>query len=192
MSRNGLHAIASWLRSQQIGSRQQKRSASDYPALRFEACSTGLRFSRLFSQREEALGRELTRSHARFVEELLAEEEELTRVATKVVRLQSLIRSQEHLLGEMVHSHEDQQESSLFLAGVRRQPCRHRQVVRPERVAEHAPVSAELGGSHRPARRETGPTTFPSPPCNQTRLQTFLPCIFSLDRIDDFQFFVRT
>ena len=50
------------------------------------------------------------------VEELLAEEENLTRLATRVMRLQNLVLAQEHLLVEMAQTDENQAESSQFPA----------------------------------------------------------------------------
>jgi hypothetical protein len=113
MSRNMTQAITSWIRSRLVCARQH---SGIHPALQWEADATGPRSLHLSSPREHDLRRELTEAHARLVEELLSEEEELTRVSTRVVRLQSLIRSQEHLLAEMACHDENLMESSQFPA----------------------------------------------------------------------------
>ncbi|SLM46506.1 protein of unknown function [Nitrospira japonica] len=50
------------------------------------------------SEAKQSFRRELARSHAQLAEQLRAEEEELSRVAARVVRLQSLLRAQQSLL----------------------------------------------------------------------------------------------
>jgi hypothetical protein len=110
-SRNLTQAITSWIRSRLVCARQHSGMR---PALQWKADSTGPRSLDLSSPREHDLRRELTEAHARLVEELLSEEEELTRVSTRVVRLQSLIRSQEHLLAEMACHDENSVENSQF------------------------------------------------------------------------------
>lgn len=109
MSRSRTHAIDSWLHSRRMSAQQ---SSWNHPVSRFEAYSTEPSSLRLSSPREQDLRRELTEAHARLVEELLAAEAELTRVATRIVRLQSLIRSRKHLLAEMGHLDENPAESS--------------------------------------------------------------------------------
>lgn len=109
MSRSRTHPIDSWLHSRWMSVRQ---SSWNNPASRFEASSTEPGSLPLSSPREQELCRELTEAHARLVEELLAAEAELTRVATKVVHLQSLIRSREHLLAEMGHLDENPAQNS--------------------------------------------------------------------------------
>jgi len=52
------------------------------------------------SEAKHSFRRELARSHAQLVEQLRVEEEELSRVAARVVRLQSLLRAQQSLLLE--------------------------------------------------------------------------------------------
>lgn len=112
-SRSRSHAIASWLRSRLVVARQ---FSWNHPVPRFEMYSTDPRSLPLSSSGEQDLRRELSEARARLVEELLAEEEELTRVATRVVRLQSLIRSQEHLLAEITHMDKNLSNGSQFPA----------------------------------------------------------------------------
>jgi len=98
MIRNRTYATDSRLNSQLVFSNQ---SSGDLPAGRFEIHSTERCALHLSSPREQDLRQELTEGHARFVGDLLAEEEELARVSMRVVRLQSLIRAQEQLLAEI-------------------------------------------------------------------------------------------
>jgi hypothetical protein len=113
ISLSGTHAIPSRLRSLRVVARQ---SSWNPPASRFKVYSTDRRSLRLSSPWERDLSQELTEGHARLVEELLADKEELTRVATRLLRLQRLIRAQEHLLAEMAHTDENQTQSSQFHA----------------------------------------------------------------------------
>ena len=62
------------------------------------------------------LRQELTDGHTRLVEELLADEEKLTRISTRVARLQNLIGAQEHLLAEIASLDENQSENSQVSA----------------------------------------------------------------------------
>jgi len=123
MSRNLTRAITSWIRSRLVCARQPSGMRQ---ALQWKADSTSPHSLHLSSSREHDLRRELTEAHARLVEELLSEEEELTRVSTRVVRLQSLIRSQEHLLAEMACHDENSIESDQLpsddLVGVGKSP----------------------------------------------------------------------
>lgn len=107
------HASPAKLRSPLAVVRQ---SSWNPPAPRFEGHPTDRRSLRLSSPRERDLSQELTEGHARLVEKLLADEEELTRVATRVLRLQRLIRAQEHLLAEMAHTDESQAQNGQFPA----------------------------------------------------------------------------
>jgi len=50
------------------------------------------------TEAKHSFRRELARSHAQLAEQLRSEEEELARVAARVVRLQSLLRAQQSLL----------------------------------------------------------------------------------------------
>jgi signal transduction histidine kinase len=113
ISRSRIHAIASWFSLHRVVARQYSGNS---PVSRLETYSVDPRSLRLSPSGQQDLRRELSNARARLVEELLAEEEELTRVATRVVRLQSLIRSQEHLLAEMAHSEENPADSGRFLA----------------------------------------------------------------------------
>ena len=126
MSLSRIHAISSRLRSRRVVARQ---SSWNPPASRFGAHSTDRRSLRLSSPWERDLSQELTEGHARLVEELLAEEEKLTRLATRVVHLQNLVRAEEHFLTELAQTDENQAESSQFpaetvdnLAGVGKSP----------------------------------------------------------------------
>lgn len=112
MSLSRIHAISSQLHSRRVVARQFSWNP---PASRFGAHSTDRRSLRLSSW-ERDLSQELTEGHARLVEELLAEEENLTRLATRVMRLKNLVRAQEHLLAEMAQTDENQAESSQFPA----------------------------------------------------------------------------
>lgn len=113
MSLSRTHAIPSRLRLMRVVARQ---SAWNPPASRFKVYSTDRRSLRLSSPWERDLSQELTEGPAGLVEELLAEKEELTRVATRLLRLQRLIRAQEHLLAEMAHTDENPAQSSQFPA----------------------------------------------------------------------------
>jgi hypothetical protein len=112
-NRNLTQAITSWIRSRLVCAHQHSWMR---PALQWKADSMGRRSLNLSSPREHDLRRELTEAHDRLVEELLSEEEELTRVSTRVVRLQSLIRCQEHLLAEMACHDENSVENSQLPA----------------------------------------------------------------------------
>jgi hypothetical protein len=113
MGRSRAQAIASWLHSQRTGARP---SSWNHAVSRFDPYSAELRSLRLSPPRGQDLGRELADARVQLVEELLAEEEELTRVATRVARLQRLIRSQEDLLTEMACLDKSKAESSRFPA----------------------------------------------------------------------------
>lgn len=113
MGLNRTHASPSRLRLMRVVARQ---SSWNPPAARFKLYSTDRRSLRLSSPWERDLSQELTEGHARLVEELLADKEELTRVATRLFRLQRLIRAQEHLLTEMAHTDENPAQSSQFPA----------------------------------------------------------------------------
>ncbi len=89
-----------------------RQSSGNPPASQLKMHSTDRRSLRLSSPWERDLGHELVEGHARLVEELLADKEELTRVATRLFRLQRLIRVQEQLLAEMAHTDENPTESS--------------------------------------------------------------------------------
>jgi hypothetical protein len=106
-------AILSRLRSSRVVAR---RSSWNPSASRFQMYPTDRQSLRLSSPRERDLSQELAEGRARLVEELLVDEEELTRVATRVVRLQCLILAQEQLLTEMAHADEDPAQSSQFPA----------------------------------------------------------------------------
>ena len=115
MSRNRSFAIPSQLRSPRMAARQ---SSWNPAASRFMAHSTDRRSPHVSSPRQQDLRQHLTEGHARLVEELLADEEELTRVSARVVRLQSLIRAQEHLLAVIASIDENQSESGQFPAEI--------------------------------------------------------------------------
>lgn len=83
----------------------------DFPTARFGAHSTQQGSLQLSSTGAQTLRQELTEGHIRLVEELLADEEELTRLSTRVARLQSLIRDQEQLLAEVASLDENRSES---------------------------------------------------------------------------------
>ncbi|MDF0643203.1 MAG: hypothetical protein P0111_04180 [Nitrospira sp.] len=63
------------------------------------------------SETKQSFRRELARSHAQLVEQLRAEEEDLARVAARVVRLQSLLRAQQSLLLEVTRGSEAERAS---------------------------------------------------------------------------------
>ncbi|BFU94093.1 MAG: hypothetical protein NTNFB02_08150 [Nitrospira sp.] len=63
------------------------------------------------SEAKQSFRRELARSHAQLVEQLRAEEEELSRVAARVVRLQSLLRAQQSLLLDVTRGSEAERAS---------------------------------------------------------------------------------
>jgi len=113
MSQDVAHAGVARLSSQRLATRQ---ASWNHPASSFNEYSTAPRSLSFSSPREQGLRQELTEAHDRLVEELLAAEEELTRAATSVVRLQSLIRSQEHLIAEMARLDEHQSDSHRFPA----------------------------------------------------------------------------
>jgi len=85
--------------------------STDFTAVRLGAYSTQQRSLQRSSPEAQDL-QELTEGHIRLVEELLADEEELTRLSTRVARLQSLIRAQEQLLAEVASLDENRSESS--------------------------------------------------------------------------------
>ena len=93
-----------------------RQSSGNPPASQLKVHSTDRRSLRLSSPWERDLGQELAEGHARLVEELLADKEELTRVATRLFRLQRLIRVQEQLLAEMAHTDKNPTQSSKFHA----------------------------------------------------------------------------
>jgi hypothetical protein len=111
MSQNMARSGVSRLRSRQLVTRQASRN---HPAARFEAYSAEPRARSFSSPREQGLRQELTEAHTRLVKELLAAEEELTRAATSVVRLQSLIRSQEHLIAEIARLDGNKSDSTRY------------------------------------------------------------------------------
>ena len=113
MSLSRTHAIPSRPRTPLVVVRQ---SSWNPPASRLEAYSTDRRSLRLSSPRERDLSQELTEGHARLIEEILADEEELTRLATRVVRLQRLIRAQKHLLAEIAPTDENPAPDNQFPA----------------------------------------------------------------------------
>ena len=84
----------------------------DVPTGRFGAYSTQQRSLQLSPPGAHTLRQELAEGHTRLVEELLADQEKLTRVSTRVARLQSLIRAQEHLLAKVASLEENRSESS--------------------------------------------------------------------------------
>jgi hypothetical protein len=83
----------------------------DFTATRLGAYQTQQRSLQLLSPEAQDL-QELTEGHIRLIEALLAEEEKLKRLSTRVGRLQSLIRAQEHLLAEVAFSEANRAESS--------------------------------------------------------------------------------
>lgn len=82
----------------------------DFPTGRFGAYSTQQRSLQLSPPGAQTLRQELAEGHTRLGEELLADQEELTRVSTRVGRLQSLIRAQEHLLAQVTPLEENRSE----------------------------------------------------------------------------------
>ena len=100
------NTTASWIRSRRIGAWQKTTSAKVHPMSPFNVDSADTICAKLPSERQHILRRELTDVRERLMEALLAEEQELTRVATRVVRLQSLIRAQDHFLAELAETDE--------------------------------------------------------------------------------------
>lgn len=103
MARDSVRAMA-----QRFRHREEKRTdqvlTSGFPMARFDFHGD-LHFLQP-SEAKQSFRRELARSHAQLVEQLRAEEEELSRVAARVVRLQSLLRAQQSLLLEATRGSE--------------------------------------------------------------------------------------
>ncbi len=110
VSRQGLQRLVSLLGSKLR--RARRSAAADISALSVTGYGLEQGSPKGLWPREQALCRELTRFRARLVEELLAEEEELARVAARVARLQHLIRAQEQLLVEMTMGGDDAADGS--------------------------------------------------------------------------------
>lgn len=84
--------------------RPEQMPASGFSMARFDQFG-GFHFLHP-SEAKQSFRRELARSHAQLVEQLRVEEEELSRVAARVVRLQSLLRAQQSLLLETTRGSE--------------------------------------------------------------------------------------
>jgi hypothetical protein len=108
-----------------------RQSIGDPPTSQVKVDSTDRRSLRLSSPWERDLCQELAEVHARLVEELLADKEEVTRMATRLFRLQRLIRVQEQLLAEMAYTDAPSTQSNKVhamtpdnLAGISRSSAR--------------------------------------------------------------------